>query len=50
MDNLPTILVALLAAAVVGFIIYRVASRSGSSGTGGGFGRSGRPDRDTDPR
>lgn len=31
MDNLATILVALLAAAVVGFIIYRIAVKSGSS-------------------
>ena len=49
MDNLVTILVGLLAAAVVGFIIYRVARSSGSSSTAGGRTRPGSrydPDKD----
>lgn len=50
MDNLGTILVALLAAALVGFVIYRIASRSGSSASGTGYTRPGKPNRDTDLR
>lgn len=51
MDNFATIAVALLAAALVGFIIYKVASRSGRSDSStGGFTRPGRPDWDRDPR
>jgi len=50
MDNLGTILVALLAAALVGYVIYRVASRSGSSGPGYTAPGKPRPPLDTDPR
>ena len=50
MDNAVTIIVCLLAAIAVGYVIYRVASRSGSSTTTGGYTRPGKPNRDTDLR
>lgn len=50
MDNLVAILVGLLAIAAVGYIVYRVASRSGSSGPGYTAPGKPRPPLDTDPR
>lgn len=44
-----TIIVCLLAAAAVGFVIYRVAIRSGSS-SGTGYTHPGKPNRDNDLR
>ena len=51
MDNLVSILVAFLAAAAVGFIIYKIARKSGSSDSSKpGYTRPGKPNPDTDYR
>ncbi len=51
MDNLVSILVAFLAAAAVGYIIYKVARKAGSSdSTRPGYTRPGKPGPDTDYR
>lgn len=52
MDSAATIIVALIAALVVGLVIYRVARGPGSSGAGSATTRPGKPrtDWDTDPR
>lgn len=50
MDNLVTLLVAVAAICAVGFVVYRVTRKSGSSTLGGGYTRPGKSNRDSDLR